>query len=129
MKHSKLLEKVMRIQRKIEARNLPIKIGVGINHDNEPYLYINKKGNIGKCDKHFSNSVNRSDKEIIDMAIDFLKPKYTKLKKLCINSLNESVYIKKDDDYIKLDIVSITKNGLNLSDGNVYSQDKIYIKE
>lgn len=129
MKHSKLLERAMKLQEKIESKSLPVKIGIGLHNDLESYLYIEKeKENPLDSGLHFSHS-SYSDTQIINLAKNFLKPKYTKLKKLCINSLNESVYIKKDYDYVELDIVSITKDGLSLSDGNVYSQNEIYIEE
>lgn len=128
MKHSKLLERALRLQRRIEAKGLNVVVRVSrqvTKFSNYSYLVLH---NI-KTDKIDVNLEECSDNEIIQHAEELVKPKYTPLKKLCINSLNESVYIKKDDEYIELDIVSITKDGLSLSDGNVYSQNEIYIKE
>lgn len=123
MKHSKLLERALRLQRRIEAKGLDVVVRVSHNI----YSYLVLENTKTKCIKVYVQIF--SDNEIIQHAEELTKPKYTPLKKLCINSLNESVYIKKDDDYIELDIISITKDGLNLSDGNVYSQDEIYVKE
>lgn len=128
MKHSKLLERALRLQRRIEAKGLNVVVRVSrqvTKFSNYSYLVLH---NI-KTDKIDVNLEECSDNEIIQHAEELTKPKYTTLKNLCINSLNESVYIKKDNEYIELDIVSITKDGLSLSDGNVYSQNEIYIKE
>lgn len=123
MKHSKLLERALRLQRRIEAKGL--NVVVRASHNIYSYLVLeNTKTKCIKVDVQIF-----SDNEIIQHAEELAKPKYSPLKKLCINSLNESVYIKKDGEYIELDIVSITKDGLNLSDGNVYNQSEIYIKE
>lgn len=127
MKHSKLLERAMNLQRRIEAKGLDVVVRVSymkIISIDSFFSLINTKTEKTKQLKH-----RYSDNEIIQLAEELSKPSYIKIEKLCINSLNESVYIKKDNDYIELDIVSITKDGLNLSDGNVYNQDEIYIKE
>lgn len=128
MKHSKVLERALKLQRRIEAKGLDVVLCIGyIEGHLKDNSYLTMKNT--KTDKSIYDLGNKTDNEIINLAINFVKPKYTPLKKLCINSLNESVYIKKDNEYIELDIVSITKDGLSLSDGNVYNQDEIYIKE
>lgn len=121
----KLLERVLRLQRRINALGLNVLIGVGIfERTQTQYIYLrSSKG----TDYSLSDL---TDSEIIEKAKDLVKPKFKLIKgNICPDILNISVYIKQGDEFIELTVESITREGLLLSDGKVYSKDELYIKE
>ena len=120
----KLLERVLRLQRRLSALDIGVRIGVGIHDTGEYFLFLGYKG------KSVYRVIHLTDSEIIEKAKALVKPKFKLIKgNICPDILNISVYVKQGEDFIELTVESISREGLLLSDGKVYSKDELYIKE
>lgn len=128
MKHSKVLERALKLQRRIEAKGLDVVVRVSrqvTKLSNYSYLVLH---NI-KTDKIKVNLEKFSDNEIIQLAEELSKPSYIKIEKICINSIDETVYIKENEEFKPRKIVAITRDGVLLEDNIICSKDDLYIKE
>lgn len=124
MEHKKVLEKALRIQRKISALGLDVKVGVGIGSDNS-FLYIRKDNTDSGV--HFSDSLNIDDNEFITTAKEICKPKFIQIKKLCVDSFDIDLYLDKQEIVRARSILS--KEVALLVDDRVVEINRLFIKE
>ena len=126
MEYKKVLEKALRIQRKISALGLDIKVGVGVGYEaDEPFIYIQKTGNINNI--HFVDSLNLNDKEFILRAKAMCEPKFTQLKKLCVDSFDIDLYLDKKEIVSVKSILS--KEIALLTDDREVEISRLFIKD
>ena len=126
MEHKKVLEKALRIQRKISALNLNVSVGVGVGYKaDEPYLFLKKKDVIDGV--HFVNSLNMDDKEFIIKAKEICKPKFIKIEKLCVDIFDIDLYLDKQEIVRVKSILS--KEVALLIDDRVVEINRLFIKE
>ena len=126
MEHKKVLEKALRIQRKISDLGLDVKVGVGTGYESsESYLFLHKRGI--KDGVHFSNSLNIDDKEFIAEAKQMCKPKFIQLKKLCVDSFDIDLYLDKQEIVRVKSILS--KEVALLTDSREVEINRLWIKE
>lgn len=126
MEHKKVLEKALRIQRKISALNLNVSVGVGTGYKaDEPYLFLKKKDVIDGV--HFVNSLNMDDNEFITKAKEICKPKFKEINKLCVDSFDIDLYLDKQEIVRVKSILS--KEVVLLVDDRVVEINRLFIKE
>ena len=126
MEHKKVLEKALRIQRKISALNLNVSVGVGVGYKaDEPYLFLKKKDVVDG--EHFGNSLNIDDNEFIIKAKEMCKPKFIKIKKLCIDSFDIDLYLD-EQEIVRVKSI-LSKEVVLLVDDRVVEIDRLFIKE
>lgn len=126
MEHKKVLEKALRIQRKISALNLNVSVAVGVGYkDFESYLFLKKKDVINGV--HFVNSLNIDDNEFITEAKEICKPKFIQIKKLCVDSFDIDLYLDKQEIVRVKSILS--KEVALLIDDRVVEINRLFIKE
>lgn len=126
MEHKKVLEKALRIQRKISALGLDVSVGVGVGYKaDEPYLFLKKKDVVDGV--HFSNSLNMDDKEFITKAKEICKPRFIKIKKLCVDSFDIDLYLDKQEIVRVKSILS--KEIALLTDDRAVEINRLFMKE
>ena len=126
MEHKKVLEKALRIQRKISDLGLNVVVGVGVGYAaDEPYIYIQKTGNINGI--HFGDSLDIDDNEFISKAKEICEPKFTQLKKLCIDSFDIDLYLDKQEVVRVKSILS--KEIALLTDDKEVEINRLFMKE
>ncbi len=126
MEHKKVLEKALRIQRKISASGLNVSVGVGVGYKaDEPYLFLKKKDVIDGV--HFVNSLNMEDKEFIIKAKEICKPKFVKIEKLCVDSFDIDLYLDKQEIVRVKSILS--KEVVLLVDDRAVEINRLFMKE
>ena len=126
MEHKKVLEKALRIQKKISALGLNVKVGVGMGYKgSESYLFLQKEGAISG--KYFGNSLNINDKEFIAKAKEMCEPKFIQPKKLCVDSFDIDLYLNKQEIVRVKSILS--KEVALLTDDREVEIDRLFIKE
>lgn len=126
MEHKKVLEKALRIQRKISALGLNVSVGVGVGYkSDDPYLFLKKKDVIDGV--HFVNSLNIDDKEFITKAKEICKPKFAKIEKLCVDSFDIDLYLDKQEIVRVRSILS--KEVVLLVDDRAVEINRLFIKE
>ena len=123
MEHKKVLEKALRIQRKISALGLSIRVGVGLGI--EAYLYLKKENSdIGE---HFIDSLIVDDNEFIAKAKEMSEPKFIQLKKLCVDSFDIDLYLDKQEVVRVRSILS--KEVALLTDDREVEINRLFMKE
>lgn len=126
MEHKKVLEKALRIQRKISALGLNVSVGVGVGYkSDDPYLFLKKKDVIDGV--HFVNSLNMDDKEFIIKAKEICKPKFVKIEKLCVDSFDIDLYLDKQEIVRVRSILS--KEVVLLIDDRAVEINRLFMKE
>jgi len=126
MEHKKVLEKALRIQRKISASGLNVSVGVGVGYKaDEPYLFLKKKDVIDGV--HFVNSLNMDDKEFIIKAKEICKPKFVKIEKPCVDSFDIDLYLDKQEIVRVKSILS--KEVVLLVDDRAVEINRLFMKE
>ncbi len=127
MKHIELLEKAVKVQRRLDGLGLDVLVAIGyVKLDCiESYLLLRTLKNDG----FVSTNNNDSIETIIQIAKDLVKPKYIKLKGICVDSIGSTVYVKENEIYKPLELAGMTKDGVMLSDGGTYSADDVYVEE
>ena len=122
------LEKAIKLQRRLNALDLDIYVGVLASKSYETKrieqsLYL--KNNV---DKGEYNLENKSIEEIIEIAKELAKPTFINLgnKSVCIQLLGKTVYINKEEPKT---VKAITVDGLVMTDDNIYPLDECWIKE
>ena len=126
MEHKKVLEKALRIQRKISALNLNVSVGVGVGYKaDEPYLFLKKKDAMDGV--HFGNSLNIDDKEFITKAKEICKPKFIEIEKLCVDSFDIDLYLDKQEIVRVKSILS--KEVALLIDDRAVEINRLFMKE
>lgn len=126
MEHKKVLEKALRIQRKISALGLNVSVGVGVGYtSDDPYLFLKKNDGIDGV--HFVDSLNIDDKEFITKAKEICKPKFVKIEKLCVDSFDIGLYLDKQEMVRVRSILS--KEVVLLVDGRVVEINRLFMKE
>ena len=126
MEHKKVLEKALRIQRKISDLGLDVRVGVGVGFKaDEPFLYLQKSGSVDS--EHLDDDLNIDDKEFIAKAKEMCEPKFIQLKKLCVDSFDIDLYLNKQELVRVKSILS--KEVALLTDDREVEIDRLFIKE
>ncbi len=124
MKHIELLEKAVKVQRRLDGLGLDAYVNVWSSISFKSYLSLKNKQEKSEWLRN-----DDSIETIIQKAKDLVALKYIKLKGVCVDSIGSTVYVKENESYKPLELVGMTKDGVMLNDGGTYSADDVYVEE
>jgi len=128
MNHIKHFEQLLIINRRLAATGLPVVLNLTYQCKSKFLVlcHLEKDKNMYGLSHNVDKRAWPTMDRIIEEAHKLCQPQFIPVKAICINALGQTFWL---DEQTEVIVDSIAADGVHLSDGQVVSTDRLFIKE